>query len=348
MKYKDLNILYIMYKFISNEKKFTFNDVLIVPQSSYLSSRSQVNLDVNFHFKHGQKWTGKPLMVSNMDTTGTLEMAIKLSEYKILTCLHKFYSVDDIISCIKTNPEITNYIAITTGTNDSDIEKLEQIMLLNNDIKWICLDIANGYTDMFINTIKKLRKLFPDKIIIAGNVVTPEKTLEILHAGADLVKEGIGSGEACETRIKTGVGYPQLSVCLENNKHVLELDHPCLISDGGCRTPSDISKALAAGSDMVMVGGMFSGHDESGGSIFEENGKKYKLFYGMSSDTAMKKHYGKVASYRTSEGKTIQVPYKGPVEKTVLDILGGLRSACTYVGAKNISEFHQKTKFVML
>ena len=337
-----------MHKFYSKERKLGFKDVLIVPQNSELNSRSQVNLIRKFKFKYGQEWEGVPIMVANMDTTGTLEMATVLSKYKILTCLHKFYSSTDIISYLKTNPEISNYIAVSTGTSEKDINKVHQVMKECSDIKWICLDIANGYSSHFTNTINLLRKSFPDKIIIAGNVVTPERTKQVLDAGADLVKLGIGPGEACITRIKTGIGYPQLSVCLENSSEVLCYDFPTSISDGGCKNPCDVAKALGAGVDMVMIGGMFAGHDESGGELFEENNKKYKLFYGMSSDKAMKKYYGEVANYRTSEGKIIKKEYKGPVENTVKDILGGLRSACTYVGAKNIEDFSKLVKFVLV
>lgn len=337
-----------MHKFYSKERKLGFKDVLIVPQNSELNSRSQVNLIRKFTFKYGQEWEGVPIMVANMDSTGTLEMAKTLSKYKILTCLHKFYSSTDIISYLKTNPEISNYIAVSTGTSEKDIKKIHQVMKECSDIKWICLDIANGYSSHFTNTINLLRKSFPDKIIIAGNVVTPQRTKQVLNAGADLVKLGIGPGEACVTRVKTGIGYPQLSVCLENSSQSLGVEYPTSISDGGCKNPCDVAKALGTGVDMVMIGGMFAGHDESGGDLFEEDGKKYKLFYGMSSDTAMKKYYGEVADYRTSEGKTIKKEYKGPVENTVKDILGGLRSACTYVGAKNIEDFGSRVKFVTL
>jgi GMP reductase len=287
-------------------------------------------------------------MVANMDTTGTLEMAFSLSNHKVLTCLHKFYTVSHIINFVEKNPQVAKYIAVSTGTSKTDIHKVHQVMEKCSDIKWICLDIANGYSSHFTDTISSLRQSFPDKIIIAGNVVTPERTKQVLDAGADLVKLGIGPGEACVTRVKTGIGYPQLSVCLENSSEALGYVFPTSISDGGCKNPCDVAKALGAGADMVMIGGMFAGHDESGGDMFEENGKKYKLFYGMSSDTAMKKHYGKVADYRTSEGKTIKKEYKGPVENTVKDILGGLRSACTYVGAKNIEDFSSRVNFVMV
>lgn len=337
-----------MNKFTSFERKLFFKDVLIVPESNHMNSRNQVNLIHKYKFKYGQEWEGIPLIVANMDTTGTFEMAQKLSQYKVLTCLHKHYSIDELVSWGKNNLESLEYVSISTGTRENDIEKLTEILKNLPKIKWICLDVANGYNYTFLDKIKLLRTMFPDKIIMAGNIVTPEQTIRALDAGADLVKLGIGGGSVCITRQKTGIGYPQLSVCLENNRHVIHHNYPCSISDGGCRTPSDIVKALAAGVDFVMIGGMFSGHDESGGDLFEENGKKYKLFYGMSSDTAMKKHYGSVSDYRTSEGRTIKVEYKGPVENTIKDILGGIRSACTYIGSKNLSDIYNHSRFILI
>ena len=337
-----------MSKFISNIRKLYFKDILLVPQNSKFTSRSQINLVSQYTFKHGQTWEGIPLMVANMDTTGTFEMAESLTKHKVLTVLHKHYHASQIIYWAEKHPECLEYISLSTGTGQNDIDKVKNIMEKVPQIKWICLDIANGYCNHFIDIIKTLRSKFPDKIIMAGNVVTPERTKEILDAGADLVKLGIGPGMACTTRNKTGIGYPQLSVCLENNKKELGVDYPCIISDGGCREPSDIAKAIASGADFVMVGGMFSGHDESGGEIFEENGKKFKLFYGMSSDTAMKKHHGGVANYRSSEGRTIKIEYKGPVENTILDILGGLRSTCTYTNSKDLIELEQNAKFILI
>jgi len=338
----------IAKKFRSLDKKLYFNDVLIVPQNSLLNSRSLVNLVYTYKFKYGQTWEGIPLMVANMDTTGTFKMAQSLCKYKVLTVLHKHYTSWEIINWLRKHPECLEYISLSTGTSQSDLDKIKVILENVPEIKWICLDIANGYCSHFLDVIQKLRKDFPNKIIMAGNVVTPERTKLVLDAGADLVKAGIANGSVCITRNKTGVSYPQLSVCLESNKKQLDVDYPCLISDGGCKEPGDIAKAFVGGADFVMLGGMFSGHDESGGEAFEENGKQYKLFYGMSSDTAMKKHHGGVADYRSSEGKTIKVEYKGPVENTIKDILGGLRSTCTYTNSKNLVELEENGKFIII
>ena len=225
------------------------------------------------------------------------------------------------------------------------MEKLETILNANSKIKYICLDVANGYTELFVNFVSRVREKFPYHVIIAGNVVTGDMTEELILRGADIVKVGIGPGSVCTTRLQTGVGYPQLSAIIECADAAHGLGGH-IVSDGGCVSPGDISKAFGAGADFVMLGGMLSGHDESGGELIEENGKKLKLFYGMSSDTAMKKYSGGVAEYRSSEGRTVKVPYKGSVEKTVLDILGGLRSSCTYVGAKKLKELSKRTTFI--
>merc|ERR1719461_1180528 len=223
---------------------------------------------------------------------------------------------------------------------------LKKITAAVPGVKKLCLDIANGYSEHFVAYVSKVRRTFPNHTIFAGNVVTGEMTEQLLLSGADVVKVGIGPGSVCTTRKKTGVGYPQLSAVLEcaDNTHGLKAH---IISDGGCTCPGDVAKAFGAGADFVMMGGMLAGHDQSGGEVIEgADGKKRKLFYGMSSATAMKKHKGGVAEYRASEGKTVEVPYRGDVNVTMLDILGGLRSACTYVGAGRVKEMPKRTTFI--
>ena len=205
--------------------------------------------------------------------------------------------------------------------------------------------MANGYSEHFVEFVKKTREQYPDKVIIAGNVVTGEMVEELLLSGADLVKVGIGPGSVCTTRVKTGVGYPQLSAIIECADAAHGLGGQ-IISDGGCTSPGDVAKAFGAGADFVMLGGMLAGHDESGGEIIQKDGKVFKQFYGMSSSTAMEKHVGGVAEYRASEGKTVEVPYRGEVENTLQDILGGLRSTCTYVGAQRLKELTKRTTFI--
>jgi GMP reductase len=234
---------------------------------------------------------------------------------------------------------------VSTGTGDLDLGKINQIFDTYSGLKFLCIDVANGYSEQFVDFVQNARNQFPDKVIIAGNVVTGEMVEELLLAGADIVKVGIGPGSVCTTRLKTGVGYPQLSAIIECADAAHGIGGQ-IISDGGCTTPGDVAKAFGAGADFVMLGGMLAGHDESGGQIVERDGKQYKQFYGMSSTTAMEKHVGGVADYRASEGKTVEVEYRGPVEKTVQDILGGVRSTCTYVGAAKLKELTKRTTFI--
>lgn len=332
---------------IENDLKLGFKDVMIRPKRSTLKSRSQVSLERSFTFRNsGKKWSGIPIIAANMDTVGTFEMAAALSKEKILTAVHKHYSQEEWSQFLEGQTDsIYDYIALSTGIGSADEEKIQKIIQEHPQIQFLCIDVANGYSEYFVDFVKKMRKNFPNQTIIAGNVVTGEMVEELILAGADLVKVGIGPGSVCTTRLKTGVGYPQLSAIIECADAAHGLGGH-IISDGGCKIPGDVSKAFGGGADFVMLGGMFAGHDESGGEIVEENGKKFRLFYGMSSLTAMDKHSGGIAEYRASEGKTVRVSYKGPVSETVKDILGGVRSTCTYVGASQLRELSKRTTFI--
>ncbi|HEY3369622.1 MAG TPA: GMP reductase [Prolixibacteraceae bacterium] len=332
---------------IEYDIKLGFKDVMFRPKRSTLKSRSQVNLERTFKMKHSNtEWTGIPIMAANMDTVGTFEMALALADKKLFTAIHKHYSVDEWNLFLAQAPRgIENYIAISTGTGPHDFEKLAQLLNANPQLKYICIDVANGYSEHFVSFVKQTRKKYSDQVIIAGNVVTGEMVEELLLAGADIIKVGIGPGSVCTTRVKTGVGYPQLSAIIECADAAHGLGGQ-IISDGGCSTPGDVAKAFGAGADFVMLGGMLAGHDESGGATIERDGKRYKQFYGMSSATAMDKHAGGVADYRASEGKTVEVPYRGAVEHTIQDILGGIRSTCTYVGASQLKELSKRTTFI--
>ncbi|MDV7188498.1 GMP reductase [Lutibacter sp. TH_r2] len=327
--------------------KLGFKDVMIRPKRSTLSSRSEVTLDRKFTFKHSNhKWNGVPIMAANMDTVGTFEMARALANHKLFTAIHKHYTIDQWNKFINSlSKKETDYIAVSTGTGKSDSKKIATIFEQNPQLKFICIDVANGYSEHFVNFVKDTRDKYPDKVIMAGNVVTGEMVEELILAGADMVKVGIGPGSVCTTRVKTGVGYPQLSAIIECADAAHGLGGQ-IISDGGCKIPGDIAKAFGGGADFVMLGGMLAGHTESGGQMVEVDGEKMKLFYGMSSETAMNKHTGGVAEYRASEGKTVKIPYRGDVDATVQDFLGGLRSTCTYVGAKRLKELTKRTTFI--
>src|SRR6218665_1922182 len=332
---------------IEMDLKLGFKDVMFRPKRSTLKSRSEVSLEQNFKFLHSTStWTGIPIMGANMDTVGTFEMAQVLAKEKLFTAIHKHYTLEEWNRFLQNvSSDFYDYIAVSTGTGKEDFEKIEKIITVNPLLKFICIDVANGYSEHFVQFLKKTRKQYPDKIIIAGNVVTGEMTEELLLAGADIVKVGIGPGSVCTTRVKTGVGYPQLSAIIECADAAHGLGGH-IISDGGCKVPGDVVKAFGGGADFVMLGGMLAGHTESGGELIEVKGEKFKQFYGMSSQTAMDKHSGGVAEYRASEGKTVKVAYKGPVSDTVKDILGGVRSTCTYVGASKLKELSKRTTFI--
>jgi len=311
---------------IIDDVKLDFSDVLIRPKRSTLQSRKNANLERTFHFKNSnQSWTGVPIIAANMDHTGTWPMNKALVEFGMLTAICKFYHYIPLKNAIKT-------IGL-----DANLDEIEY------DLKWICLDVANGYTERFMDFVKTMRQHESTKnsIIIAGNVCTPEATEEIILAGADIVKIGIGPGSVCTTRKITGVGFPQLSATIECADAAHGLGGH-IITDGGCVVAGDISKSFGAGADFVMLGGMFAGHDECEGEV--EDGKM--SFHGMSSEDAQLKHYGKKASHRASEGKKVYIDYKGSVGTTVEEILGGLRSACTYAGAKTLKDLPKCTTFV--
>jgi GMP reductase len=330
---------------IEEDIKLDFKDVLIRPKRSTLKSRSEVDLVREFTFKHSKLvWKGVPIIASNMDHTGTFAMAKALAEHQLLTATDKFLTPEEWRKFATENPEAATFCFASAGTSQQDFAKLEAILDFA-PTQFICLDVANGYTQPFVDLVKKVRERFPNKTIMAGNVVTAEMAEELVIAGADIVKVGIGPGSVCTTRMKTGVGYPQLSAIIECADAVHGLGGR-LCADGGCTVPGDVAKAFAAGADFVMLGGMLAGHDESSGDIIEKDGKRYKRFYGMSSAEAMIKHRGGVNDYRASEGKSVDVPYRGNVANTVLDILGGIRSTCTYVGAQKLKELSKRTTFV--
>ncbi|WP_430927642.1 GMP reductase [Polaribacter marinivivus] len=332
---------------IENDLKLGFKDVMFRPKRSTLKSRSEVTLEREFNFLHSNiTWKGVPIIAANMDTVGTFNMAKALSNHNIFTAIHKHYTIDDWRKFIhESSVNTLNNIAISTGTSKEDAKKVKTILNEFPQINFICIDVANGYSEHFVEFVRKMRKQHPNKVIIAGNVVTGEMVEELLLSGADIIKVGIGPGSVCTTRVKTGVGYPQLSAIIECADAAHGLGGQ-IISDGGCKVPGDVAKAFGANADFVMLGGMLAGHTESGGEIIEDNGKKFKAFYGMSSETAMNKHSGGVADYRASEGKTVKIPFKGNVENTIIDILGGLRSTCTYVGARRLKELTKRTTFI--
>ena len=367
---------------IEEDMKLDYKDVLIRPKRSVLGSRKEVDLERGYTFRNytpdfpdnieERHWRGIPIMAANMDGVGTMEMADQLATAGIFTCLVKTYSVQELVSYFDTDMyERTNYVAMSIGITDRDHAKFRDVYeQADGNLKYVCIDVANGYSNRFRDFVKQFRELYPHIVIIAGNVVTGEMTEELILSGADIVKVGIGPGSVCTTRIQTGVGYPQLSAVIECADAAHGLGGH-IIADGGCTTPGDVAKAFAGGADFVMLGGMLAGHDEGGGEVITKRyvtnelkpiiklsgtdydtdervveEKKFVTFYGMSSKAANDKHFGGLKEYRSSEGREVLVPYRGAVGRTVQDILGGVRSSCTYAGAVRLKHLSKCTTFV--
>ena len=356
---------------IEDDSKLDYKDVLIRPKRSTLGSRKDVELSRKFKFRNydsgkaSSHYQGIPIMASNMDGVGTFEMADKLAGLNLFTCLVKNYEVDELIDFFTSNESnrVEN-VAYSMGITGHDFDKFNAVYkVADKQLKYVCVDVANGYSERFSSFIKQLRDAFPAIVIIAGNVVTGEMTEELILSGADIVKVGIGPGSVCTTRTQTGVGFPQLSAVIEcaDSAHGLG-GH--IIADGGCTCPGDLAKAFAAGADFVMLGGLLAGHDEGGGEgitnyfktgevsktadgweeVIEE--QKFVQFYGMSSLAANEKHFGGLKKYRSSEGRDVLVPYRGKIELTIQNLLGGIRSTCTYAGAKKLKWLSKCTTFV--
>ena len=340
---------------IEEDFKLDFSSVLIRPKRSTLKSRKEVDLFRTTIFRNSkEEYIGIPIMAANMDGVGTFKIADALAKHNLFTCLVKTYSVNELVSFFDCDDSDLRYdrrenVAMSIGTSDDDLQKFCNVMELSDGaIKYLCVDVANGYTEMFSNFIYQLRLNFSKLVIIAGNVVTGDMTQELILNGADIVKCGIGPGSVCTTRIQTGVGYPQLSSVIECADAAHGLGGH-IIADGGCVSSGDVAKAFGGGADFVMLGGMLSGHDEGGGEYILEDDNPEPIgvkFYGMSSETANDKHFGGLKDYRASEGKEVIVPYRGRIDNTVQTILGGLRSSCTYVGARRIKDLTKCTTFV--
>jgi GMP reductase len=365
---------------IEQDVKLDYSDVLIRPKRSTLGSRKDVTLTRTFTYRNYQPvdmsmeiirpdnghYNGVPIMASNMDGVGTFEMADKLAIDKMFTCLVKTYSVPELVEFFTTVAYRKDHVAYSMGITEADASKFEMFYdLAKDNIKYVCIDVANGYSERFTAFVREFRHRYPSLVIIAGNVVTGDQTQELILSGADIVKVGIGPGSVCTTRIKTGVGYPQLSAVIECADAAHGLGGH-IIADGGCTCPGDVAKAFASGADFVMLGGMLAGHDEGGGEVITKRyqtneieeyddgarlrveEKQFVQFYGMSSDAANTKHFGGLKEYRASEGREALVPYRGRVEYTIQDILGGLRSTCTYVGANTLKQLSKCATFIMV
>jgi GMP reductase len=340
---------------IDHDVKLDYSDVLLVPSRSNLISRSNVDLNIDYF-----ETNLIPVIAANMDGVGTMDMAVALAKYGCMTALSKHYSLDELIDFyIEGSADHRNLVIYSMGTNEKDLYKFvkfDQALLDDDKPATICIDVANGYTSQFEDFVGQFAQDHPTYILMVGNVVTPEQTDRLLEAGADIVKIGIGPGSVCTTRKLTGVGYPQLSAVIECAQAAKDAGG-MIVADGGITCPGDAAKAFAAGADMVMIGGYFAGHRQGGGSPCDKTGHShvsfpqnntYTKFYGMASHAAQELHNGGVADYRASEGKEVIIPYKGSIEHTIKELLGGLRSCATYIGADSIKDFHRRAKFIQV
>ncbi len=349
---------------IEEDVKLDYSDILLVPNRSDISSRFAIKLH-----KVQCGYTHVPIIAANMDGVGTFEVADVLSQHHMLTALNKHYTAEEIYNYVVNKPNNVKNLIYSMGTNPYDFEKfqtytrkireIDDIERLYNgkyQIPFVCIDVANGYSKSFEDFVKTIVKEYPEYKVIAGNVVTPEQTIRLIELGVSIVKIGIGPGSVCTTRKLTGVGYPQLSAVIECSR-AADLAGGRIIADGGITCPGDASKAFAAGADYVMIGGMFAGHNEGGGETVDALGSrissvgdtgqaKFKKFYGMASKTAQTIHNGGLADYRASEGKEVLIPYRGCIENTVKELLGGIRSCATYIGAESLAEFPNKANAI--
>ncbi len=337
---------------IEDDIKLDYSDVLLKPKRSTLVSRKDVILEREFKFYHSpKKWKGIPIMTANMATCGTFEMARILSQFKMITTFHKYYSVNDYEVFFRDFDD-PDYIVFTLGIRDMDLEKFDGMINkgLIEKFSFICIDVPNGYLERFLEVVKYVREKCPKHIIIAGNVVSNEMTEEIILNGADIVKVGIGPGSACTTRKMTGVGYPQLSAVIEcaDAAHGIanEKGYGLIIADGGLNVCGDVAKAFCGGADFVLSGSLFSGYEESGGMTIERNGVKFKEYFGSSSNKAMNVFYGKKDLHRASEGRELLIPHKGNIADFLQDLFGSLRSTGTYIGARKLKEFAKRATFI--
>jgi len=332
---------------LNTELKLNYEDVLLQPKRSTLSSRRDVDITRTFTFQNSKEtYTCVPIVASNMDGVGTFSMARVLQEYKMMTVITKTTSIEQWKKAVGQGIKL-KYISVCTGTGKlwddkvEDYATMQQVLKGFPDVKFITIDVANGYHENYVDFVKGVRDEFPDKTIIAGNVVTAEMVEQLIISGADVVKIGIGPGSVCTTRTMAGVGVPQFSAVMECADAANGVGGH-IMADGGCTEPGDIAKAFGGGAHFVMLGGMLAGHNESEVAVID--GKRE--FYGMSSDRAREIHGKRKDGYRGNEGRAVVLPDRGLVKETLEDILGGVRSSCTYIGARRLKDVPKCASFV--
>ena len=329
-----------MIKKVETELLLDFNDVLIKPKVSDITlTRADVNINIPW-----ASTEATPIVIANMMSTGTYKIAKIASKEKVLTFLSKEYTIEEHR---KHLPSIDQrYIAISSGVREKDLIKTLSILEEFPDIPAVNVDIANVYANIqgMWETVSEIRNRFPNIIIIAGNIATPEPIADLVDAGANYIKVGVGSGAACKTRSEVGIGIPQLSAIMDCHHHARSYGVK-IISDGGCVTAGDVSKAIAAGAELVMIAGMVS-HCEECDNIIDINGDKFVSFYGLGSDKMYSIKKPDQAEYRPNEGRDLMIPVTGSIVEVIKQIKGALRSTCTYVGAPSINALYNKSVFV--
>lgn len=340
---------------ISTDVKLDDDDVILVPQRSLLTSRSEVELTRKFKFYHSSReFNGIPLISANMSCVSGFQLAQSLQKHKIVTCLHKYIDYDHLKLLFGQDILKPEYTWVSIGMSNDELNKLVNFTSQLNYKPNICVDVANGYMSKFVDFTKRVRDLFPDSVLLCGNVCTPEMVQELILTSTDIVKINIGPGFGCTSRSVAGVGFPSIS-CIDECEHAAHglksgdgrLGLIC--SDGGQKNSGDIAKRYCAGADFQMVGRLFASHDENSDVCeWEEDlgGNRYSLYYGMSSHFAQNKHLNQNKNYRASEGTIRKIPYKGSIDKTIQEITGGLRSCGAYIGANCLADFSKCASFV--
>ena len=327
----------------------TFDDVTLIPQYSSILPAETITYTKLAHNLNLQI----PLMSSAMDTVTESKMAIALSKSGGIGIIHRNLSIEKQVQEVKKVKKNNFLVGAAIGVNSKDIERADELSKAKVDM--IIIDTAHGHTQKVLFMIKKIKKKLKKCVLCSGNIATGKAAKFLADSGVDIVKVGIGPGSICTTRLVTGIGVPQLSAVLQVKK-ALKNYKTRIISDGGIKFSGDIAKAIAAGADAVMIGSLFSGTTESPGKIFKQKGKLFKNFRGMGSVGAMsigsadryyQKKFKNVSKY-VPEGVEGIVKFKGPVNKIIYNLIGGLKSSMGYLGAKTIKDLQKKGEFVKI
>ena len=331
------------------KESLTFDDVALVPQySSVLPHETITKTELNKNLK-----LNIPLLSSAMDTVTESKMAIAIAKSGGLGIIHKNLNPKNQALEVKKVKKNNIFVGAAVGTNEEDIDRVYK--LLESKVDLIVVDTAHGHTKKVLTIINKIKKISKKTIVCAGNIATGKAAKFLADSGADIVKVGMGPGSICTTRLVTGIGVPQLSAVLDVKK-ALKNYKTKIISDGGIKFSGDIAKAIAAGADAVMIGSLFAGTEESPGKIFKHKGKLYKKFRGMGSAGAMstgsadryfQKKNKDILKY-VPEGVESIVQFKGPVNKIIYQLIGGLKSSMGYMGSKTIKNLQKKSEFVKI